>query len=80
MPTAMAPATPEPIMEAGMKRTGSAAAKGSTPSVMKHRPMGNAVIAVSRSVWVNLLRAMSEATKAPTGGVMPPMILADIGP
>ena len=53
-PTAIAPATAEPIMEAGMKCNGSAAAKGRTPSVMKQSPIGSAVLAVSISVLVNL--------------------------
>ena len=33
----------EPIIEHGMNLSGSSAAKGNTPSVMKHRPIGIAV-------------------------------------
>ena len=48
--------------------------------MIKHSPIGRAVLAVSSSVFVNLFFLIKVAIKSPIGGVMPPMIFAHIGP
>ena len=48
--------------------------------MIKQSPMGSAVFAVSSSVLVNLFFLIMVAMNSPMGGVMPPMILAHMGP
>ena len=47
------PVTALPSMIAGMTRSGSAAANGIAPSVMKLEPSSHAALPFSRSAWVN---------------------------
>jgi len=50
-----APAAAEPRMAAGMTRSGSLAANGMAPSVMKDSPSTPAALPASRSAWVKRL-------------------------
>ena len=67
-----APATAAPIAQGGMTWTGSDAAKGIAPSVMKDRPMMKLVIVDWRSFGVNLPLKRSMAKAIARGGTMPP--------
>ena len=69
-----APATAEPMAQAGITREGSSAAKGMAPSVMKLSPMIKLVTEEFRSCAVNFLGNSRQATAMARGGTMPPII------
>ena len=72
-----APVTAPPTIEAGMTRSGSAAANGMAPSQMNAAPSSHAASPFSRSTGVNRLRASTvEASAIASGGTMPAHITA----
>ena len=75
----MAPASAEPATMEGITRSGSAAAKGIAPSVMKAAPSTAAAPPASRSGAVKRDGNRRVASAIPSGGVMPPSITAAIG-
>jgi hypothetical protein len=68
-----------PSVRQGMTRSGSFAAKGSAPSVMKASPSTPAALPASRSSSVKRWRASCEAMATARGGVIPAAITAAIG-
>ena len=79
-PNAMdnAPATAEPAMQDGSTRIGSAAANGIAPSVINASPIIKFVGPASLSDFVNLSLNNSVASAIAHGGVIPPIITADM--
>ncbi|WP_273846289.1 hypothetical protein [Rubrobacter calidifluminis] len=75
-----APATAEPTMFEGITRSGSAAAKGIAPSVMKEVPMIQLACPLLRSARVKSPGRRRVASASPSGGVIPAAITAAIGP
>ena len=74
-----APVMADPIMQAGMTRSGSRATKGMAPSVMKARPSTAAALEASRSSLLKRFRKIQQATAMPSGGTMPAAMTAAIG-
>lgn len=70
------PVMPAPTMEAGMTRSGSAAAKGIAPSEMKAAPSSQAALPFSRSAPVNSFGDTAVARAIASGGTMPAAITA----
>jgi len=66
----------EPTMIEGMTRSGSAAAKGIAPSVMKEAPKTQAALPDSFSNSVNFFLNRMVAKARPSGGVMPAAMTA----
>ena len=73
------PATAEPIIWAGMTRSGSAEANGIAPSVMNDSPRIHAASPWRFSASENFLGRSRDARLTATGGTMPPTIIAAIG-
>ena len=66
------PVTAPPTIEAGMTRSGSAAANGIAPSLMNAAPSSQAALPFSRSTGGNRSRASTvEASAIASGGTMP---------
>ena len=71
-----APVTAPPTMEGGIMRSGSAAAKGMAPSVMKDRPSSQALRPFSTSALVNRRARRKVAADSASGGTMPAAMTA----
>lgn len=72
-----APVTAPPTMDAGMTRSGSAAANGMAPSLMNDAPSSHAALPFSRSTGVNRSRASRvDANAIASGGTIPAAITA----
>ena len=69
-----APATAEPIAQAGITWRGSEAAKGIAPSVMKLNPMIKFVTQEERSCFVNFFLNSRVQRAMAMGGTMPPIM------
>jgi hypothetical protein len=75
----IAPVVAPPSMMDGMTRSGSAAANGIAPSVMKARPSSHAALPCSRSAGVKSFGRAKVARDSAIGGTMPaPMTVAMI--
>ena len=68
--------TAPPTMIDGMTRSGSAAANGIAPSVMKEAPSSQAALPDWRSGCVNSLARTTVARASPSGGTMPAAMTA----
>src|SRR5205807_1488778 len=66
-PSDIAPVTAEPAIREGMTRTGSAAANGIAPSVMKEAPSSHAASPACRSDLVNSLGRTTVASAMASG-------------
>ena len=73
-----APVMAPPTMVAGMMRSGSAAAKGMAPSLMKEAPSSQEARPFSCSTLVNSLGRSAVASASASGGTMPAAITAAI--
>ena len=71
-----APVTAPPAIAEGMTRSGSAAANGIAPSVMKEAPSTQAALPFSRSVVVKSFLRTTVASAMASGGTMPAAITA----
>ena len=70
------PATPAPTKVHGITCSGSAAANGMAPSVIKEAPITKLDTLDPRSSFVNFFGKNWQASAIPIGGTIPPIMIA----